>query len=214
MAEVPDQSSVDTHPTRAARRSQAERSTSTQNAILEATLACLVEHGYTSVIQKRAGVSRGALTHQFPSKSDLIIATARYLSDLRATRLLARLADAPSEGDRTTWLLWLLWEEGFDSALFQAAIELWTAARTVPELQATLRESEHQLARKQRENFALALGNSIAQRPSFPRAYETVVQQMRGAALLKLVRAENKTDEEFVTDCVRMFRNELNLQGI
>ena len=47
--------------------------------LIEATIFCLDKFGYadTSIarIQDQANVSRGALTHHFPSKEELVIAT-------------------------------------------------------------------------------------------------------------------------------------------
>ena len=64
------------------RRTQEERSTETKKRLLEATIDCLNELGFnktgTVEIARRAGVSRGALVHHFPSKHDLIVATAEY----------------------------------------------------------------------------------------------------------------------------------------
>ncbi len=51
--------------------------------LINATIYCLDHYGYaeTSIkrIQDHAGVSRGALTHHFPSKEDLIVATIDHL---------------------------------------------------------------------------------------------------------------------------------------
>ena len=64
------------------RRTQEERSAETKKRLLEATIDYLNELGYnktgTVEIARRAGVSRGALVHHFPSKHDLIVATAEY----------------------------------------------------------------------------------------------------------------------------------------
>ena len=85
MASVP---SAET-PTR---RSQAERSTATREALLDATIACLVEDGYanttTSRVAERAGVSRGAHLHHFKTRTALVAAAMgrlaeRRLSDVR-----------------------------------------------------------------------------------------------------------------------------------
>lgn len=58
------------------RRTQAERSAATRKVLLDATIKCLFEHGYgattTIMVAKEAGVSRGAMLHQFPSKADLM----------------------------------------------------------------------------------------------------------------------------------------------
>ena len=57
---------------------QQERSRATQIRLLDATVDCLVEHGWagttTTVVAARAGVSRGAQLHHYPTKSALVIA--------------------------------------------------------------------------------------------------------------------------------------------
>lgn len=58
------------------RRTQAERSAATRKLLLDAAIKCLFRHGYgatsTIMVAERAGVSRGAMLHQFPSKADLM----------------------------------------------------------------------------------------------------------------------------------------------
>ena len=65
------------------RRSNVERSATTRAKVVSAAIQCLYELGYegTTVIlvAKRAGVSRGAAQHQFPSKVDLMMAVAAYV---------------------------------------------------------------------------------------------------------------------------------------
>ena len=61
---------------------QAEKSLATRNQILDATLQCLVELGYTQTttekIAQKAGLSRGAMTHHFKSRADVFNAAAEY----------------------------------------------------------------------------------------------------------------------------------------
>src|SRR5262249_15711172 len=68
---------------RPARRTQAERRASTRRALLDATIASLVETGYarttTTEVLKRAGVSQGALFKPFPPTSALVAAAAEQL---------------------------------------------------------------------------------------------------------------------------------------
>lgn len=58
------------------RQSQESRSAATRAQVLDATLLCLRELGYRNTtlaqIQKRAGVSRGALLHHFKTKAELV----------------------------------------------------------------------------------------------------------------------------------------------
>ena len=58
------------------RRTQAERSAGTRAALLDAAIRMLREHGYgattTMLVAAEAGVSRGAMLHQFRTKADLM----------------------------------------------------------------------------------------------------------------------------------------------
>lgn len=66
---------------------QARKSQATQRAVLEATIRCLVELGYTNTtmesIAKSARISRGAIMHHYACRADVIACTADYLATLR-----------------------------------------------------------------------------------------------------------------------------------
>ncbi len=66
--------------------------------LLEATVDCLVEHGWsgtsTTLVSQRAGVSRGAQLHHFPTKNDLVLAAVEHLSELRGQELREAAAAA------------------------------------------------------------------------------------------------------------------------
>jgi AcrR family transcriptional regulator len=67
---------------------QAEKSHLTRTQILEATMQCLVGIGYaqttTEKIAQQAGVSRGAMTHHFKSRAEVLAAAAQYITERRA----------------------------------------------------------------------------------------------------------------------------------
>jgi AcrR family transcriptional regulator len=117
--------------------SREERGALTRRLLLEATIACLVEQGYaattTTAIAERAGVSRGAQLHHFPTKALLVGAAVTHLA-----RGVGRTLEADAErlaGDpgRTGEAIGVLWDR-FSSPLFPAWVELVVAARTDPEL--------------------------------------------------------------------------------
>lgn len=60
------------------RRSQADRSAATRRRLLDAAIGLLDETGYaatsTTLVAERAGVSRGAMLHQYAAKADLMAA--------------------------------------------------------------------------------------------------------------------------------------------
>ena len=68
--------------------------------LLDATVDCLVEHGWsgtsTTLVSQRAGVSRGAQLHHFPTKNDLVLAAVAHLSEMRGQEL-REAARAPAD---------------------------------------------------------------------------------------------------------------------
>ncbi|MEX2654718.1 MAG: TetR/AcrR family transcriptional regulator [Acidimicrobiia bacterium] len=193
------------------RRTQEERSASTRQAVLDATIACLIDHGYrdttTTAIQERAGVSRGALTHQYPSKNDLLAAAIVHLAEVRADEMLAASQRMPHDSDPLEAGLRVLWAT-FKTDLFQAAIELWVASRTDDELHATLLDAEREIARQYHRAGADMFGD-LATRPGFVPGMESVVIHMRGAALTGILRRADK-DEETILECMAILRSALD----
>lgn len=63
------------------RRPQAQRSAETRSRVIAAAIRCLHRSGYAATtvsdVAAEAGVSRGAMTHQFPSKTDLMVEVVR-----------------------------------------------------------------------------------------------------------------------------------------
>lgn len=123
------------------RRTQAERSAHTRELLLDATIECLVELGYarTTVneICLRAGLSRGAQQHHFTTKAELLTKALEHLFNRLAGQIAAATEHLPPGRERTAKGIDLLWES-YSGAVSTAAMELWVAARTDPELRRTL----------------------------------------------------------------------------
>jgi AcrR family transcriptional regulator len=123
-------------------RTQAERRATTRAALLDATVACLAERGYagstTTEIVRRAGVSRGAQVHHFPTKEGLVIAAIDHLLELRLEEYAKAFAALPDDQRDTGTALELLWTM-FTGPTFTAWLELVVASRTDPPLKAELR---------------------------------------------------------------------------
>jgi AcrR family transcriptional regulator len=177
---------METTAKRAPRRSQAQRSASTREALLDATIACLVEDGYanttTSRVAERAGLSRGAHLHHFQTRDALVAAAMERLAQRRGEVLLAEAAKLPAGRERLVKVLDLLWS-GYASPLYQAALDLWTHARTNPELRERLALVERDLDR-QTLRLGHTLFGELAERPGFDRLVELAAATMRGLALL------------------------------
>jgi AcrR family transcriptional regulator len=122
-------------------RTQAQRSEHTRELLLAATVECLLELGYTRTtvqeICRRAGLSRGAQQHHFATKAELMTHALEYLVSKLSDQVrdsVRLLADDP---DRVAKAIDLLWDS-FSGDLSTAALEMWVAARTDPELRASL----------------------------------------------------------------------------
>ncbi|MCA1298786.1 TetR/AcrR family transcriptional regulator [Stappia indica] len=125
------------------RRTQAERSQETRNKVCEATLQALVEVGYeqisTTLIAQKAKVSRGALTHQFPTRNDMLVAAfEKQVSEWRDGYPFK--LDPEKEQLSVDELIDALWENIFSDDRYIAAIELMLAARQDNDLGHVLRD--------------------------------------------------------------------------
>ena len=107
------------------------------------------------MIADRAGVSRGAQLHHYPTKAELVAAAVEHLAariaddftkDVRADRRLA-------EGDRAMASIDAMWKR-YSSPLFEAWVELWVAARTDDDLRAKLAPTEARI----RDSLRAGLG--------------------------------------------------------
>jgi len=80
------------------RRSQADRSAATRAALVAAARPLFAEHGFggvgTETIVRAAGVTRGALYHQFADKTELFGAVYEAVEEDLAGRLAERIAAA------------------------------------------------------------------------------------------------------------------------
>lgn len=134
------------------RRTQAERSEATRARLLDAAIECLDELGYagttTTEVARRAGVSRGAQLHQFPTRAELVSSAVDHVFRRREQEFRDALTALPSE-DRGVAAVDVLWGM-FQGPIYRASLELCTAARTDPELR------EHLLKVDTRQHEAIA----------------------------------------------------------
>jgi AcrR family transcriptional regulator len=127
-------------------RTKAERSAATRVRLLDATIACLIELGWsgtsTTEVVRRAGVSRGAQVHHYPTKEDLVLAAVEHLCTRRMGEYRAAVERLPAD-ERTPAasidLLWSVWS----GPTLEAWLEIVLACRTQPALRARFVEFEH-----------------------------------------------------------------------
>jgi AcrR family transcriptional regulator len=189
-------------------RTQQQRRDETRGALLDAAVESLIEVGFarttTLEVQRRAGVSRGALLHHFPSKAELLVAAVDHLAEMRARelRLLAgQLPDARAGAARTNAVLELLWQ-CFSGTFFHVAMELRTAARTDPELKPVLLVAERALRDRIVLQSKTLFGKDVAEHPGLERALDFTLQFFIGSAMSAVLHNDpriNDLIEDFKT---------------
>lgn len=166
-------------------RTQEDRSAGTQQALLTATVECLVEYGYagttTRLVADRAGVSRGAQTHHYPTKHELVAAAVEHLFDEHARGFTAefeRIAPEQRTFRRAVEALWAI----VQGPAYAAILEVVVAARTDDELRAVVHAMaaglEHTLIELLRRTFPEVVDDDQAR-----RLVDIAVAVVQGAAV-------------------------------
>lgn len=163
-----------------------DRSRATRQRLLEAAVACLAEHGWAgstvSVVAERAGVSRGAAQHHFPTREDLFTAAVEYVAEERSTALRALFPEGAA--DRRDVVAALV--DLYTGPLFRAALHLWVAASNEDQLRPRVTELESRVGRETHRIAVDLLGAD----ESVPGARETVqglLDMARGLGLANLL---------------------------
>jgi AcrR family transcriptional regulator len=168
----------------AVRLTQPERVEAMRGRLLDATIDCLAERGYsgfsTNDVVRRAGVSRGALAHHFPAKADLVAAAADRLIELRAAEFRQRFEAITPRRRTFARALDVLWTF-FDDPSFAALLELLVAARTDPELRPVMEAGTRHAAEVTREVFAESFPDRAA-RPFVAATLDGILALYSGLA--------------------------------
>jgi AcrR family transcriptional regulator len=176
------------------RQRQADRSRETRRKLMEATVECLVERGWTGtttvLVAERAGVSRGAQLHHFRTRGELVAAAVEYVGAQSVAAMMERAAALPDGGDRIAAVADFI-VDFYVSPLFTAALELWVAARTDPELKEVVVELETRLGREM-HRIAVGLLAADERRPGVRAAVQATLDLARGLALANLLTDDSR----------------------
>lgn len=168
---------------------QEERTRVMRARLLEATVECLVEVGFagtsTTLVSERAGVSRGAQLHHFPTKNALVVAAVEHLTEKRGAELAAAAASLP-DGPRHTRAVMQMLGDHFASPVFNAALELWVAARTDANLLAAVGPLEQRVGRETHRLTVDLLGADES-RPGVRELVQATLDLVRGLGLANTI---------------------------
>lgn len=120
-----------------ARGSYAVIGPATRAKILDAAMKCILRHGYhgttTLLVQKMAGVSRGSLLNQFPTKADLMVALSEEIIKARSQAFIDTYAGVDDYWKRFDLMMDIMWDQ-FKRPGGIARLEITVAAISDPEL--------------------------------------------------------------------------------
>ena len=164
---------------------QEQRSRAMRQRLVTATVDCLLESGWsgtsTTLVSQRAGVSRGAQLHHFPTKNDLVLAAVAHLAEVRAAELRTAATGLSTGPSRTRAVLGML-ADHFTGPVFTAALELWVAARTDPALHDAVAPLEQRLGRDAHRLTVELLGVD-EQEPGARELVQATLDLVRGLGL-------------------------------
>jgi AcrR family transcriptional regulator len=165
---------------------QQTKSENTRAAILEAALACFYDLGYgsttTEKVAKRAGVSRGAMLHHFPSRLHLVREAVRYLN-LKRLQIFEEQELKINEGaehSRISEGIDAYWQQ-LHSPLFTVFHELQVAARTDDDLHDAMLLANQELD-EQWVKVAVSVFPDLAQSEDFGTANLLTMFLLEGMA--------------------------------
>jgi AcrR family transcriptional regulator len=168
------------------RRTQAERRAATRTALLDAAVDCLIEEGYAGLttrrVAERAGVAQSTQMHYFPSRESFIVAALRHVAERIAREAIEAvdLSDLKRPEKRAV-VLDRTWE-AFTSPISQAAVQLWVAAYTEPELRRVMLDVEATIRDVVAAGVGVLFGDEVG-KPGFDIYVDGALALIRGLAL-------------------------------
>jgi AcrR family transcriptional regulator len=193
---------VDLRPEPAGREPQQDRSRATRSRLLEAAVACLAEVGWSgstvAVVAERAGVSRGAAQHHFPTREDLFVAAVEHVAEQRSAEIRQQMGQ-----QLPTHQVVELVVDFYTGTMFRAALALWVASAAEPELREQVVPLEARIGRQVHRLVVDLLGAD----ESVPGVRETIQATLdlaRGLGLANLLTDDSARRRGIVAQWARM----------
>lgn len=194
------------------REPRQDRSRATRQRLLEAAIECLAEVGWSgstvSVVAERAGVSRGAAQHHFPTREDLFTSAVEHVTSERLAVLRSRAVDLPAGPDRTRAVVGMV-ELMYTGPLFRAAIHLWVAASSDERLKERVVGLEAQVGRETHRT-ALELLGVDETRTGVREAVQATLDMARGLGLANLLTDDSRRRQRVLDQWSTMLADALH----
>jgi len=181
------------------RRTQEERRATTKQAILDASVACLIDDGYagltTRKVAARAGVSPATQRFHFPDRASFLEAALEALAiELRNQVAEMKLEDAPKT-ERFRSGLDELWEI-MKGPMFRVFNELSAAAHHDDDARAALIGADRALTRQISQSVVELFPDDVKD-PDFRVLVDLATSSMRGLAMLQPVTPQDQVERRW-----------------
>ena len=182
------------------RQPQQDRSRATRQALLVAAITSLGELGWSgttvAVVAERAGVSRGAAQHHFPTREALFTAAidelmSAWIDDIRRQR--DQLPAGPSRIRAVVERV----VDVYTGPLFRAALELWVAAAADPQLRRQIAPFERRIGREA-HRVVVELLDADESEPGVRESIQATLDLARGLGLATLLADDRPRREAIV----------------
>lgn len=195
------------------REPQQERSRETRRRLLEAAVESLAELGWSRttvlVVAERAGVSRGAAQHHFPTREDLVNAAVAYVAEAQREHIRQSAAELPSGPGRRRAVIEMLLNL-YASNSFKAALYLWVAASTDEQLSEPITGLERQVGREA-HRLAVELLEVDESVPGVRETVQATLDLARGLGLANLLTDDTARRRRIVSQWSTMVEAALNV---
>ena len=193
-------------PSQRPHRTQAARSKEARESLMQATIDALIHRGYNGLsikeVASRAGLSRGALAHHYPTKGELVVAATAAVYDealLRGRRLALEAAsvhDPVGNFAKDCMSVYFDWP-------FLAALEIIMVARTD---KALMRQIEPVMQHYRTETNATWLAvfrRAGIKRADSERILNLTLNLVRGIAVNSLWQMDQARNKRLLRDWTR-----------
>ena len=193
-------------------RIQDERSAETRKRLLDATVDCLFERGYanttTAEIASRAGLSKGAQLHHFPTKEKLVISALEYLFELRlaASSDPEAIAKLPKDRNRRLAAIVDMLVPVYQSKVFYAWLELVVASRTDLALRGAVREVSERFSKRVLEIWKELFGAPADKASAFRMVDRIINGQFAVIALGRILNGGENDQEKEIEETVKAIK--------
>ena len=173
-------------------RGREQQRLATRQRILRAAVESFQALGYAATttleVQHRAGVSRGALLHHFPTRPQLVAAAIAELVRLNGAASREALAAASADLDPIDRARNAL-RSMVTRPAFGIEMELWMAARSDLELRTHLRRAERAAMQDWQRGLDEMFGADLVAHPAYPSVIAITTPLMRGLAVTRSLTA-------------------------